>query len=140
MPAAICAYCRDTGQPEPATPGEFARCIFESLALLYRVRLDELEHLTGRSLRVLHIVGGGSKNEFLNQCAANATEREVIAGPVEATALGNVLSQSLALGHLPDLAAARAIVRNSTAGQRYTPEDADCWKRARQRFAELPAS
>ncbi len=139
MPAAICQYCRETNQLEPQTPGEFARCIFESLALLYRAKLDELEHLTGRTLRVLHIVGGGSKNALLNQCAANATLREVLAGPVEATAIGNVLSQALALGDIDSLTAARAVVRESFATARYMPQDASAWQSARERFAALPA-
>ncbi len=139
MPAAIRAYCRDTDQPEPLTPGEYARCIFESLALLYGAKLGELERLTGRALRVLHVVGGGSKNELLNQCAADATGREVLAGPVEATAMGNVLAQALALGCIPSLSAARAIVRESTSVVRYAPQDIATWQAARKRFAQLPA-
>jgi len=138
MPSAIRTYCLETNQPAPGTPGEFARCIFESLALLYRVRLDELERLTSRKVKVLHIVGGGSRNELLNQCAANATCREVLAGPVEATALGNVLSQSLALGHIHDLAAARAIVRDSFVLHAYHPQEPELWSSARDRFARLP--
>lgn len=139
MPAAIRAYCAETGQPEPQTPGEYARCIFESLALLYGTRLDELEKLTERTLRVLHIVGGGSKNELLNQCAANATGREVLAGPVEATAVGNILAQSLTLGFIPSLAAARAVVRESFAVTRYVPLETEKWLAARARFAALPS-
>ncbi len=121
------------------TPGEFARCIFESLALLYAAKLDELERLTGRTLRVLHIVGGGSKNALLNQCAADATGREVLAGPVEATAVGNVLTQALALGSLPDLAAARAVVRRSFTLDRYSPQEPQCWEKARAFFSALPS-
>lgn len=138
MPAAIRAYCRETAQPEPQWPGEFARCIFESLALLYRAKLDELELLTGRTLRVLHIVGGGAKNALLNQLAADATSRTVLAGPVEATALGNALSQALALGHLPDLAAARRVIRESFTVARHEPRATAEWNLARDRFAQLP--
>jgi rhamnulokinase len=137
MPATIRDYCRETDQPEPQTPGEYARCIFESLALLYRVKLDELERLTGRTIRVLHIVGGGSRNEFLNQCAAHATGREVLAGPVEATAMGNVLAQALAMGQISSLQAARAIVRESSSISRYIPQDPATWQEARERFATL---
>ncbi|EDY19371.1 carbohydrate kinase FGGY [Chthoniobacter flavus Ellin428] len=138
MPAEIRAFCRETGQPEPQTPGEFARCIFDSLALLYAAKLEEMERLTGRKVRVLHIVGGGSKNELLNQLAADATGRTVVAGPVEATALGNVLSQLLALDSLPDLAAGRAVIRESFATIRYEPRPDDAWEAAHTRFAQLP--
>jgi rhamnulokinase len=138
MPAEIRNYCRETGQPEPRGPGEYARCIFDSLALLYAAKLEETERLTGRTVRVLHIVGGGSKNELLNQLAADATKRTVIAGPVEATALGNVLSQVLALGLLPTLEAARAVVRESFATTRYEPRPDAAWEAARARFAALP--
>jgi rhamnulokinase len=139
MLSAIRAYCRQTKQPIPESPGEFARCIFESLALLYGAKLDELERLTSRAIRVLHIVGGGSKNALLNQFAANATGRDVLAGPVEATAMGNVLSQALALGDIPSLAEARAIVRKSAEVVRYMPQDAAPWVTARARFAALPS-
>src|SRR6476620_4761535 len=93
MPDSITAYCTESGEVPPETPGQFVRCILESLALSYRTALDEIEHLTGRSISRLHIVGGGSQSTLLNQFAANATRREVIAGPVEATAAGNVLIQ-----------------------------------------------
>ncbi|WP_348543815.1 rhamnulokinase family protein [Chthoniobacter sp.] len=139
MPAEIQRYCRETGQPEPQTPGEYARCIFDSLALLYAAKLDEMEQLTGRRVRVLHIVGGGSKNELLNQLAADATKRTVIAGPVEATALGNVLSQMLALRLLPTLEAARAVVRDSFITTHYEPRAGVDWAAARARFGQLPA-
>ena len=107
MPANIEAYCNETGQPAPKSPGQFARCILESLALSYRTALDEIEELTGRSIARLHIVGGGSQSALLNQFAANATGREVIAGPVEATAAGNVLIQAIALGQVESLEALR---------------------------------
>jgi len=139
MPAEIRAYCRETGQAEPQTPGEHMRCIFDSLALLYAAKLDEIERLTGKRLRVLHIVGGGSRNELLNQLAADASGRVVLAGPVEATALGNVLAQMLALGTLPTLEAARALVRHSFTLTRYEPRPDAGWASARARFAKLPA-
>ena len=106
-------FCIETTQPSPATPGQFVRCVLESLALLYRATLADVERLTGRPVRLLHIVGGGSRNELLNQFAASATGRRVIVGPVEASAAGNVLVQAIALQHVPSLAAARAIVRES---------------------------
>jgi len=138
MPAEIRAYCRETGQPEPQTPTEIVRCIFDSLALLYAANLDEIERLTGRRIWVLHIVGGGSRNELLNQLTADASGRIVLAGPVEATALGNVLSQMLALGALPTLQAARTLVRDSFTLTRYEPRPDHQWHEARARFARLP--
>jgi rhamnulokinase len=137
MPKKIAAYCIKTGQPAPETPGQYVRCILESLALLYRVTLEELELLTGRSIRRLHIVGGGSQNALLNQFAADATQRQVITGPVEATAIGNVLIQAIALGHVESLAALRQIVRDSFALQTFEPNATEDWQAAYQRFIGL---
>jgi rhamnulokinase len=100
MPDNIAAYCRETGQPAPETPGQYTRCILESLALSYRTALSEIEQLIGRSLTRLHIVGGGSQSALLNQFAASAIQREVIAGPAEATAAGNIGIQAIALGQV----------------------------------------
>jgi len=137
MPEKITAYCEETGQPVPETPGQFARCIFESLALVYRWTLDEIENLTGRTIRTLHIVGGGSQSDLLNQYAASATERTVLAGPVEATAIGNLLIQGIALGHLESLDALRETVRASFPAQRFKPLDAALWEAAHARFLHL---
>lgn len=137
MPEAIAGYCRETGQPEPETPGQFARCILESLALLYGDTLATLEQLTGRTIRQLHIVGGGSQSALLNQFAASATGRTVHAGPVEATAIGNLLIQAIALGKIESLDALRQVVRNSFAIDTYQPQDSDAWQAASRRFAEL---
>lgn len=113
MPRKIAEHCRATGQTPPATPGEFARVILESLAQRYRQVLESLESLAGRRFDVIHIVGGGSRNALLNQFVADATGRTVIAGPGEATAIGNVLIQAIGAGELPGLAEARAVVRAS---------------------------
>jgi len=137
MPEKIAAFCRETGQPAPETPGHFARCIYESLALRYRSTLEQLEEITGRKISRLHIVGGGSQSSLLNQFAANATGRAVLAGPVEATACGNVLIQALALGHLPDLAALRQVVRTSFSIRKYQAEQENEWKQAALRFEKL---
>lgn len=139
MPEKIAAYCRETGQPVPETPGQFARCVYESLALSYRSALDSIEQVTGRSISRLHIVGGGSKDALLNQFAANATGRTVLAGPVEATACGNVLIQALTLGHLPNLTALREVVRASFPIRKFQPEQSNDWQQASARFAALPA-
>jgi rhamnulokinase len=137
MPERIAAFCRETGQPAPESPGQFARCIFESLALLYRRTLDELQQVTGRAIARLHIMGGGSQSGLLNQFAANATGRLVLAGPVEATAIGNVLLQATALGHLESLAALRETVRASFTITPYQPADIPQWDRAFDRFSDL---
>jgi rhamnulokinase len=137
MPEKIASYCEETGQAVPESPGQFARCIYESLALRYRTTLDQIEELIGRNISRLHIVGGGSKGSLLNQFAANATGRTVLAGPVEATACGNVLIQALALGHLPNLAALRDVVRTSFSIRTYQPEQSDEWREASIRFASL---
>jgi rhamnulokinase len=138
MPQKIVDYCRETNQTPPSTPGEFVRCVLESLALLYRRTLDEMEEIAGKKLTTLHIVGGGSQNTLLNQLSANATGRTVIAGPSEATAIGNVLIQAIALGHLASLDELRRVVRESFAVATYKPEDAVVWQKAYGRFQRLP--
>ena len=138
MPARIAEYCRETSQPVPETVGAIARCILESLSLLYRESLGELEQLTGKSINRLHIVGGGTRNELLNQCAASATGRRVITGPVEATAAGNILIQAIAAGAVPSLAEARAIVARSFPQNTSEPQEPSLWEAAYQRFTALP--
>ncbi len=113
MPRKIAAWCREHGMTPPATPGEYCRTILESLAHRYRQVLDSLEEISGRRLRVIHIVGGGSKNLLLNRLVEEATGRTVIAGPAEATATGNILVQAIGAGELRDLDEARAVVRRS---------------------------
>lgn len=137
MPAAIAAYCRETGQPEPREPGEFVRCCLESLALLYRRTLRRIEGLTGRAIDTLHIVGGGSRNELLNQFAADACEVPVVAGPVEATALGNVLVQAIAAGEIQNLAEGRRLVAESFSARTVRPGAPDAWRAAAERFERL---
>ena len=134
MPGAIAGFCRETNQPEPATHGATVRCVLESLALLYAQRLAEAQQLTGQPINRLHIVGGGSRNTLLNQFTANACGVEVIAGPTEATALGNVLVQAITLGDLPDLASARQVVRQSMDVKSFQPEDRAAWNVAKTRF------
>jgi rhamnulokinase len=121
MPQKIAAYCRETGQPVPDSIGATVRCALESLAASYRRGLDTLERLTGQKLSRLHVVGGGSKNRLLMQLAADATGRQVICGPVEATAIGNLLIQALALGKIKDHAELRAIVRASFPVETFQP-------------------
>ncbi len=139
MPARLQALCRRTRQPLPVTYAALARCIFESLALKYRWVIEKLESLVGYRLEVIHVVGGGSHNELLCQLTADATGRPVIAGPVEATALGNALVQAMALGELASLAEARQVIRNSFTPITYEPRPASAaaWDEAYGRFVEL---
>lgn len=137
MPAKVAAFCRETGQPVPETPGQMVRCILESLALSYQDTLEQCERLTGRTIRRLHIVGGGCRNLLLSQFAANATNRDVQTGPVEATAIGNLLLQAVALGHLDGVSAIRETVRASFDVYSFTPADRELWADAFGRFQQL---
>lgn len=116
------------------------RACLEGLALTYRKTLEGLEDVLGRKIEVIHIVGGGSQNELLNQMTADACGRPVVAGPIEATAIGNVLVQAMAAGDVKSLADARAIVRSSFNVKRYTPRDAKQWDDAYDRYRELADS
>lgn len=137
MPARIRAYCQRTGQRAPSSDGAVVRCVLESLALRYRWTLGKLEMLKGARLDVVHIVGGGCQNELLCQLAADATGRRVVAGPVEATAAGNVLLQAISRGELASLAEAREVVRNSFEPITYEPRPGDGWDEAYGRFIQL---
>lgn len=130
-------FCQASGQPVPATPGQVMRTIYESLALKYRYVLDQLLALTGRRVERLHIIGGGARSELLCQMAANATRREVIAGPYEATALGNGLIQLITLGEIESVADARAIISRLPEIARYEPQDATPWSEAYDRFTTI---
>ena len=140
MAEKIATYCRETGQKAPESPGAVVRCGLRSLALQYRKVLGELERLIRTSIRVIHIVGGGSKNRLLNQFTANATGLPVVAGPVEATALGNVLVQAIAAGELGSLAEARQTVGTSFELETFEPAEQDLWDAAAEIFARLPES
>src|SRR5947207_11136372 len=133
MPNKICDFCRKTKQAEPASPGEFVRVCLESLALTYRKTLEGLEDVLGRKISTIHIVGGGSRNELLNQMTADACGRTVIAGPSEATAIGNILVQAIGMGRIKSLDHARRIVRNSFEVARFEPRE-QAWDEAARRF------
>ena len=139
MPRRIREYCEKTGQHVPETVGEIVRCIFESLALRYRWTAEKLEELTGRTYPVINIVGGGTKEEMLSQFTADASHRKVCAGPVEATALGNIAMQCIASGEIKDMWEARRIIRNSTDIKEYAPdmENAAAWDEAYARFLKI---
>ena len=134
MPERVKSYCSDSGQIVPETPGEIALCIFISLALAYRQTLALLEEVTGRSISKLHILGGGSQIGFLNQLTADATECEVLAGPTEATLIGNVAMQAIAAGEFLDLAQARAVIRANVKCEIFQPHDGFDWKELQGRI------
>lgn len=137
MPAKIAAFCDRTGQPRPQSKGEFVRTCLESLALTYRRTVEGLEDILGRKIDVIHIVGGGTQNELLNQMAADACNRPVIAGPIEATSIGNILVQAMATGEIKSLADARAIVRASFPVRRYEPQNRAPWDEAYARYQKM---
>jgi len=137
MPAALAEFCIKTGQPTPSDPGAVVRCALESLALRYRWVLERLEELTGKRLDTIHIVGGGCLNTLLCQLTADCCKRTVVAGPVEATALGNVLVQMIGLGVIGSLAEGREIVRRSFDVRTYHPSDPGRWDESYTRFVKL---
>jgi rhamnulokinase len=137
MPGAIRDYCQRTGQTAPADPGAIVRCALESLALRYRLVFGWLEQLTDARIETIHVVGGGSQNRLLCQFTADACGRVVLAGPSEATALGNVLVQAIASGDVGSIAEARHLVRASFPPKRYEPRDAAAWDDAFARFQHL---
>ena len=137
MVSEIQSFCQKTGQSIPETKGEIVRCILESLALTYRSVSDQIDTLTGTDYPTIHIIGGGSQNKLLNQMTANATQKTVVSGPVEATAIGNILIQAMAMGEFNSLAEGREIVRNSFDVEIYEPRDSDRWAEAYQRYLDI---
>ncbi|HYE82109.1 MAG TPA: rhamnulokinase family protein [Clostridia bacterium] len=137
MPERVREYCRKTGQKLPESKGEIVRCIMESLALKYRMTLEGLESVVGYEIPVIHVVGGGTKNTMLNQFTASAAGRPVITGPAEATAVGNLTAQLLALGEVSGLSEARELIRRSFPTEEYLPSERDGWEDAHGRFSKL---
>ena len=140
MQKKIQQYCAESGQPIPETVGETARCVYDSLALKYRFALETLEVYRGGRIETLNIVGGGTKNKLMNQLAADATGRTVIAGPVESACVGNLLLQAVALGELKDVHEARAVVRASFATEVYESRRTQQWEDAYEKLLGLMKS
>ena len=136
MVESIRGYCSDTGQTVPDNEGQVIRCILESLSMRYRQVLGWMDELTGGRIETVHIVGGGSQNQLLCQMAANATGRQVIAGPTEATSIGNLLVQATAAKEVGSIVEAREVVRNSFDVQEYLPRDVTAWDDAFERFRQ----
>jgi len=137
LPSRIAAYCNTHHQPMPQSPGEIIRCVLESLALAYREVFETLEAISGRNVEVIHIIGGGSQNALLNQMTAEATGKRVMAGPVEATVMGNAVMQLITLGELGTLADARQIIAGLEGLTRYEPHHTEPWQAAYERYKTL---
>ncbi len=138
MPARICEFCRKTGQRVPQTKGEIIRTAMESLALIYRYTFEQIEELTGRTYSTLHIVGGGTQNKLLTRFTADCLGKTVKAGPVEGTALGNILMQAMAVGEIASLSEAREILLNSCEVETFDPaSDRSAWETAYGKFREI---
>lgn len=135
MPLKIQEYCAQSGQHVPENPGEITRCIYESLALKYRWCMEWFDKIKDQRLNRIYIVGGGSQSDVLNQMVADSTGREIVAGPVEAACIGNLLTQAIALGELRNLDELRLVVRNSFNLDVYRPKgNRDNWDEAYERF------
>jgi rhamnulokinase len=135
MPSRINKCLSDTGQKPTQDKGQMVRLVLESLALKYRSVLNAIEDVTGSTIEVLHLVGGGIQNELLCQFTADATGRKVITGPIEATASGNILMQAKAAGQLKSIAEARQVIRNSFEMKEYQPQNTTLWERQYGKFA-----
>jgi rhamnulokinase len=133
---AIAAYCRKTQQPVPAGPAAYVRTILESLAMKYRFVIRNLERLIDRPIEQIRVIGGGSKNRLLNQFTSDATGRRVLAGPAEATALGNIAIQILARGDAASLEEVRAVVDRSFPVEVFEPSETDQWNKQVERFQQ----
>jgi len=139
MPKTIQKFCKRTKQTVPDSPPEIVRCILESLALKYRSVLEELRQVSPHPIHKIHIIGGGSRNQLLCQFTANATSLPVITGPIEATAMGNIMGQALALGYVHSLDEARRIIHQSTELHTYEPQQNREWDAAYERFQKIIA-
>ena len=137
MEKKIQEFCRKTGQPVPETVGQVARCVYESLALKYRCALEGLEKMKGQRIDSLNIVGGPINNKFLNQLIADSLDRDVVTGPVEGAAIGNLLTQAMALGDIKDLDHLRQVVRNSESVTTWKPNHTELWEQAYEKLLKL---
>ena len=137
MTEAIAAFCKQTGQPVPDGKGAFVRCCLESLAMQYRLVMQQLCEIYDKQFDTLHIVGGGTQNTLLNQLAADATGVPVVTGPVEATVIGNIAMQAIGAGHIGSLDEARTIIGNSFELNTYEPQDTARWDEPFDRFKQL---
>ncbi len=137
MPEAIAELAKKAGEPAMEAPGEFSRCIFESLAFRYRQTIESLRRISDKKIEKIHIIGGGSQNELLCQFAANATGLPLVAGSAEGTALGNIMVQAMAHGSINSLAEIRKVIRNSFDFKEFLPQNTNEWNKNYSRFIEV---
>ena len=140
MVDAIQNYCRKTGQPVPQGYKAVARCIFESLAMRYRQVIGYLKDMAPFAIEKLHVIGGGSKNGYLMQMAANSIGMPVVTGPVEGTAIGNIMLQAKAAGLVNDMFEMRKIIADSIEQNTYLPKDTEAWDAAYERYLQVTAT
>lgn len=139
MAEKVQAFCRKTNQPVPESVGELARCVYESLALRYRITVDGLEKVVGHKIDALRIVGGGCQNQMLNQFTANALQRPVYAGPVECACAGNLMVQAMADGEVKNYAEIREVIEKSFSMDTYMPQEEELWNQAFARYEKILA-
>ena len=137
MPQKICAFCEKTGQGKPESDGAMIRCIYESLAMKYRFAVNQISENTGNKFDVLHLLGGGTKDTFLCQMTADSLNMSVVAGPTEATALGNIILQLIALGDIKDVNEGRELIKSSEKLTTYKPENAQAFECAYNNFVKI---
>ena len=137
LPEKIRAYCKKTGQPVPGSVGQLVRCIYESLALKYRLALEQISESTGKTFDVLHLLGGGTKDGFLCEMTAKSLGIPVVAGPVEATALGNIMLQLIALGEVSGIEEARTIIAGTQETKKYAFDRSFDWDKAYEKYKSI---
>lgn len=137
LPDKIRAYCESTNQPVPETIGQVVRCIYESLAMKYRLALEQIGECTGKSFDVLHLMGGGTKDGFLCELAAQSLDMPVVAGPIEATALGNIVLQLIALGEIENIEEGRKIIAETEKVKTFIENRTSDWNEAYERFCKI---
>lgn len=137
LPDKIRAYCKRTNQPVPETIGQVVRCIYESLALKYRLALEQISHCTGKTFDVLHLMGGGTKDGFLCELTAQSLGIPVVAGPIEATALGNIILQLIALGEIENIQKGRQIIAETQSVNTFNEAHTPDWDEAYERFCKV---
>jgi rhamnulokinase len=137
MPEAIIGFCLKTGQNPPETHGEFIRCIFESLAMKYRLTLESIRSVISYPIEKVHIIGGGANNDLLCQYSANALDLPVVAGPTEATAIGNIMIQAKSMNAVSSLDEIRSMIGRSFDTKTFEPKDSMVWKTEFERFEKL---
>ena len=137
IPKRVREYCKKTNQYVPQTVGEIMRCIYESLALKYRLTFDGIMECTGKAYDRIHVMGGGTKDRLLLNMTAQSCNVSVYGGPIEATALGNIAIQLISSGAISDIKEARKIIAQGESLKLHTPQDRECWEEAYKKFRDI---